>query len=174
VIIHFHWFKGMLLHLTHKLSSRSPSSEHVNLGMSHVMGVHLHASASGLAARMHSEPKAKCMSSLSLGISHSRSTEYQCTTPRVVTFQFSSESTKDCDDVSYITLRLPVIVTRSEKIQAVLEYVLQDKNYYYYYYNRFTALFPGPCTRVSWCQKRTAGLYGAREDQQRQTYRPSG
>jgi len=27
---------------------------------------------------------------------------------------------------------------------------------------------------VSWCQKRTSGLYGAREDQQRQTHWPSG
>ena len=29
-------------------------------------------------------------------------------------------------------------------------------------------------TRVSRCQKRTSGLYGAREDKQRQTHRPSG
>ena len=37
---------------------------------------------------------------------------------------------------------------------------------YYYvippHHNRFTALFPGT-TRVSRCQKRTSGLYGARE-----------
>jgi len=31
------------------------------------------------------------------------------------------------------------------------------------HHNRFTALFSGT-TRVSWCQKRTYGLYGARED----------
>ena len=37
--------------------------------------------------------------------------------------------------------------------------------------------FYGPfsgTTRVSWCQKRTSGLYGAREDKQRQTHRQSG
>jgi len=40
-----------------------------------------------------------------------------------------------------------------------------------------TQAFYGPfsaTTRVSQCQKRTSGLYGAREDQQRQTHRPSG
>ena len=40
-----------------------------------------------------------------------------------------------------------------------------------------TQLFYGPfsgTTRVSRCQKRTSGLYDAREDQQRQTHRPSG
>ena len=40
-----------------------------------------------------------------------------------------------------------------------------------------TQLFYGPfygTTRVSRCQKRTSGLYGAKEDQQRQTHRPSG
>jgi len=30
-------------------------------------------------------------------------------------------------------------------------------------YNRFTARF-SETIRVSWCQKRTSGLYGARED----------
>jgi len=37
--------------------------------------------------------------------------------------------------------------------------------------------FYGPfsgTTQVSWCQKRTSGLYGAREDLQRQTHWPSG
>jgi len=37
--------------------------------------------------------------------------------------------------------------------------------------------FYGPfsgTTRVSWCQKRTSRLYGAREDWHRQTHRPSG
>jgi len=36
--------------------------------------------------------------------------------------------------------------------------------------------FYGPfswTTRASQCQKRSSGLYGAREDQQRQTHRPS-
>jgi len=40
-----------------------------------------------------------------------------------------------------------------------------------------TQPFYGPLsgtTRVSWRQKRTSGLNGAREDQQRQTHRPSG
>jgi len=41
------------------------------------------------------------------------------------------------------------------------------------HHNRFTALFSGT-TRVSRCQKRTSGLYGARGDQQRQTQWPSG
>jgi len=31
------------------------------------------------------------------------------------------------------------------------------------HHNRFTALFSAT-TQVSWCQKRTSGLYGARED----------
>jgi len=40
-----------------------------------------------------------------------------------------------------------------------------------------TQLFYRPfsqSTQVSQCQKRTSGLHGAREDQQRQTHRPSG
>jgi len=31
-----------------------------------------------------------------------------------------------------------------------------------HHHNHFTALFSGTA-RVSWCQKRTSGLYGARE-----------
>jgi len=37
------------------------------------------------------------------------------------------------------------------------------------FYNPFSGT-----TLVSWCHKRTSGLYGAREDWQRQTHRPSG
>jgi len=68
---------------------------------------------------------------------------------------------KFCEEV-----QLPYFCNKPAQSCVYLAYIHVDYCYYYYH-SRFTTTVYGPfsgTTRVSRCQKRTSGLYGARED----------
>jgi len=65
------------------------------------------------------------------------------------------------------------VQTCISRVSMLFQHSLKMQSLHSKDHNRFTTLF-SRTTRVSRCQKGTSGLYGAREDWQRQTHRPSG